>query len=498
MHHLLLHLQAAAVPPSFSDQPWLNTGDNAWQLTAATFVALMSCPGLAVLFGGLVQKKWVVNTMLMTFAGFAAVLIVWVLWAYNMGFGSPWIHGSGANWSGGLITKFFDNFVGKPGTSLSSKALEGQGSIPQVDGGMPAFAIPQASVVYFQFVFAAITPLLFLGAVLGRIKFKVWCIFVPLWTSLAYSVNAFLLWGGGFWAHQGAGDFSGGYVIHLAAGTSGFVAAAMVGPRLKRDREKALPHSLPLVCIGAGIVWLGWNGFNGGDPYFASADAAAAVINTNMATAAALLTWVLWDMYLGPAKKPTFLGAVNGLVVGLVAITPSAGYVNGAGALLIGAIDSTIVWMAWTYLSRARFMKKVDDAMGIVYTHGIAGLFGGLLLGVFADPSVVEYQSVGGNKFSITGALYGHPGQVAIQFGAALTVIIWDALVTFVILTVIKAVMPSHSLKYPDEVLEIGDLAAHDEEAYPDDSGASRVLPEYGQASVVPAGAAVGTTGGGI
>jgi len=487
LHELLFHLQAAAPvsvcangATSCSDQAWLNTGDNAWQLTAATFVALMSVPGLAVLFGGLVQKKWVVNTMLMTFAGFAAVLMVWILWAYNMGFGTALFHGANYKWGSNDISNFFANFVGRPATALSSKAMENQASIPQVDGSMPPFGLPGASVVYFQFVFAAITPLLFLGSVLGRIKFKVWIVFVPLWTTFAYSVNAFLLWGGGFWAHQGAGDFSGGYVIHLAAGTSGFVAAAMVGPRLKRDRDKALPHSLPLVAIGAGIVWLGWNGFNGGDPYFASADAAAAVLNTNLATAAALLTWVLWDMYLGPAKKPTFLGAVNGLVVGLVAITPSAGYVNGAGALLIGAIDSTIVWMAWTYLSRVKFMKKVDDAMGIVYTHGIAGLFGGLLLGVFADPTVVEYQSVAGAKVSIAGALYGHPGQIGLQLGAAITVIIWDAFVTFVILKVISLFTP---LRMPDADLEIGDLAVHDEEAYPDSEGVSRVLPGYGESS---------------
>ena len=167
----------------------MDTGDNAWQMTAATFVALMSVPGLAVLFGGLVQKKWVVNTMLMTFAGFASVLIVWVLWAYQMGFGTPAFHS--ANWTASScgICNFFHNFVGKPGTSLSSAGLESRASIPLVDAGMPAFRLPQASVVYFQFVFAAITPLLFLGSVLSRIKFKVWIIFVPLWTSLAYSVN---------------------------------------------------------------------------------------------------------------------------------------------------------------------------------------------------------------------------------------------------------------------------------------------------------------------
>jgi Amt family ammonium transporter len=447
----------------------------------------MSVPGLAVLFGGLVQKKWVVNTMLMTFGGFAAVLIVWVLWAYNMGFGSALFHGSNYNWGGSDISKFFENFVGKPATSLSANSEIGRASIPQVDGGMPPFGLPQASIVYFQFVFAAITPLLFLGSVLGRIKFKVWIIFVPLWTTFAYAVNAFLLWGGGFWAHQGAGDFSGGYVIHLAAGTSGFVAAAMIGPRLKRDREHALPHSLPLVAIGAGIVWLGWNGFNGGDPYFASADAAAAVINTNIATASALLTWVVWDMYLSPAKKPTFLGAVNGLVVGLVAITPNAGYVNGLGALLIGAIDSTIVWMAWTYLSRTRFMKRVDDAMGIVYTHGIAGLFGGLMLGIFADPSVVEYQSVDHVKYALSSLLYGdHPGQIGLQAGAALTVVIWDAFVTFAILKVISLFTP---LRMPDDVLEIGDLAVHDEEGYPDSEGATRVLPGYVESVPVGGGA---------
>ncbi|HYA43994.1 MAG TPA: ammonium transporter [Acidimicrobiales bacterium] len=506
-------LQAASTPVSSSDQPYLNAGDNAWQLTAATFVALMSVPGLAVLYGGLVQKKWAVNTMLMTFTAFAAVLIVWVLWAYKMGFGTPLWGGTGYKYTGGYISDFLHNFVGRPGTVLSHNGLQAQASIPDVNGGMPPFALPNASVVYFQFVFAAITPILFLGSVLGRIKFKVWLIFVPLWISLAYAVNAMLLWGGGYWAHKGAADFSGGYVIHLAAGTSGFVAAAMIGSRLRRDREKALPHSLPLVAIGAGIVWLGWNGFNGGDPYFASADAAAAVLNTNMATAAALLTWVIWDTFAGPARKPTFLGAVNGMIVGLVAITPAAGYVNGAGALAMGAIASTVVWMAWTYLSRASFMRRVDDAMGVVYTHGMAGFMGGIMVGVFADPSIVVYRSVAGSPVSVVGALYGHPGQVAIQLGAALTVIVWDGLVTFVVLKVISFFTP---LRMSAEELEGGDLEVHDEEAYPETEGARRILQGYGdydeprplpasagsaniaQASVQPAGTGATNVGGGL
>ena len=231
-------------------------------------------------------------------------------------------------------------------------------------------------------MFAAITPILFIGSVIGRISFKVWLVFVPLWITFVYAVNAFLLWGGGYWAGKGALDFSGGYVIHLAAGVSGFIAAAVIGPRLKRDRERAIPNNLLFVAVGAGILWLGWNGFNGGDPYFAGADAAAAVLNTNLATAVAMMTWIIMDMAFSSEKKPTFLGGVNGMICGLVGITPAAGYVNGFGAIVIGLVCSSVVWVAWYYLPKYVWpFKKVDDALGVVYTHGIAGLFGGLLVG---------------------------------------------------------------------------------------------------------------------
>src|ERR1700723_4485457 len=247
---------------------WLNAGHHSWQMTAATLVGLMSIPALAVLYGGLVQKKWAMNTVLMVFVTFALTLIVWVLWAYKMGFGTPLI----------------STFVGDPRTILGANALEGQANIPLLNGLMPAFKLPGASVEYFQFVFAAITPILFIGSVLGRVSFKAWMVFVPLWITFAYAVNAFLLWGGGYWAGKGALDFSGGYVIHLAAGVSGFVAAAVIGPRLKRDRERAIPNNLMFVAVGAGLLWLGWNGFNGGDPYFAGADAASALANPKHAT----------------------------------------------------------------------------------------------------------------------------------------------------------------------------------------------------------------------
>jgi ammonium transporter, Amt family len=431
---------------------WLSSGDNAWQMTAATLVGLMSIPALAVLYGGLVQRKWAVNTVLMVFSTFCLVLIAWVLWAFKMGFGEPWIGGS-------------FHLVGKPGNVLSPMGEQAQAVIPLLVTGMPKFRFPQGSLVYFQFVFAAITPILFIGSVIGRINFKAWLVFVPLWITFAYAVNAFLLWGGGYWAGHGALDFSGGYVIHLAAGVSGFVAAWVVGPRLQRDREHAVPNNLLFVAVGAGILWLGWNGFNGGDPYFAGADASAAVVNTNLATAVAMMTWIIMDMIGGPGKKATFLGGLNGMICGLVGITPAAGYVDGTGAIIIGLVDSAIVWFAWNYLSKVPPFNKVDDALGVVYTHGIAGLGGGLMVGLFADPRMVVYLGVGKIPgFSGAGLVNGNPHQLLVQAEAALTIIIWDALVTFILLKVIGLFI---KLRISDEDLEIGDVAVHGEEAYP-------------------------------
>jgi ammonium transporter, Amt family len=437
---------------------WLNPGDNAWQLVAATLVGLMSIPGIAVLYGGIVQRKWAVNTMLMAFSAFSLVLVVWVLWGFKMGFGEPLKLGPG----------ILASAVGKPRTILSSNNQQ-IAFIPLLDGTMPSFRFSESTLAYFQFVFAGITPLLFLGSVIGRMNFKVWLIFVPLWSTFAYSVNAFLLWGGGWWAHAGALDYSGGYVIHLAAGTSGFVAAAVIGPRLARDRERAVPNNLPLAAVGAGVLWLGWNGFNGGDPYFSGADASLAVLNTNLATAVALLTWVIWDIFASKQRKPTFLGAINGMITGLVAITPAAGFVNSFGAMIIGAVASSLVWMSWNWLGTTRLFRKVDDTLGVFHTHGVAGLAGGLLVGVLADPHIVEYLGGStGQDVTTAGWLYGHhPKQILIQAGAAGTVIVWDALITFVILKVLGLFM---NLRLPDEVLETGDLGVHDEEAYPDEA----------------------------
>ncbi|MFZ1063496.1 MAG: ammonium transporter, partial [Acidimicrobiales bacterium] len=441
---------------------WLNPADNTWQLVAATLVGLMSLPGIAVLYGGLVRKKWIVNTMFMTFMAFSITLVVWMLWGYNLAFG-PASHF-------GATGSFWSNFIGHF-TPLATAGSE-QGQAVSGANSLVPFHFPTATLAYFQFVFAAITPILFLGALVGRLKFKAWLLIVPLWITLVYCVDAKLLWGGGFFAIKGAVDYSGGYVIHLSAGVAAFVGAAILGPRRWQDKENAFPSNLMMVAVGAGILWLGWNGFNGGDPFYAGADAAAAVLNTNVATAVGLITWVVWDMIGTKQKKPTFLGAINGMICGLVAITPSAGWVNGMGAIYVGLIASTVVWLAWNFLSRCRPFSKVDDALGVIYTHGFAGLTGGLLVGIFADPGMVEYgikgaHYKGAGSFFVDGWFYGHSfHQLWEQFLAALWIIGWTAFGTAIIFFFVKLVLGG--LREDDATLAVGDLAIHDEEAFPE------------------------------
>ena len=506
-----MHLLGAVPVPYPS---WLNTGDNTWQIVAATFVGLMSLPGLAVLYASIVQKKWAVNVLAMMFAGFSLVLVAWVLWGYKIGFGSTSLGGgvhngiqtqlSGVGW----VKHFFENFAGKPGQITNANNELGQ-AVSAANTAVP-FHFPTTSLAYFQFVFAAITPLLFLGSVLGRIKFSAWCLLVPLWSTFVYGVDAFMLWGGGYFAQEGALDFSGGFVIHMSAGVSGFVAAWVLGPRLLRDRQHAIPNNLVMAAVGAGILWLGWNGFNGGDPYYAGADAAAAVVNTNLATATGVLAWMGMDAWFSKAKKPTFLGGVNGMICGLVGITPCAGWVNGWGAIAVGSICCVVVWFAWNYLSKVRPFNKVDDALGVIYTHGIAGLFGGLLLGVFGDPNMLElgcgtldangqvvnttqqiYQTAQGKctPFSVGGLMYTNSfHQIWEQLRAAVWVIFWSALVTFILMKIIGLVLGG--LRYRDAILEVGDLAIHDEEAFPPDSIAIRSgayeMADYGASIAAP------------
>jgi Amt family ammonium transporter len=425
---------------------WLDTGDNAWQLAAATFVGLQSIPGLMVLYGGIVKKKWAINSAFMTLYAFASVLIVWVLFDYNMAFGPQWFP-----------------FLGKPMLATSALFTTGQATVPAAASGMPPLAFPMATLVFFQFVFAAITVIILGGSVLGRMNFRAWVIFCPVWMTLVYTVGAFSLWGGGWLAGLGVADFSGGYVIHLAAGVSGFVAAAMVGPRLQQDREHFPPNSLLITLVGAGILWLGWNGFNGGDPYFANANAGAAVLNTNIATAVGLIIWTMMDkMAYG---KPSVLGAVNGMIAGLVAITPAAGYVDGMGAIIIGVCAGIIPWFAMNKLQKTKLMMKVDDTLSVFSTHGCAGLMGGLLTGILANPKMLEYIGTGKDApgVSITGWAYGNFHQFVLQCYGAAFIIAFNVVATFIILKVISFFVP---LRMDDAMLKVGDDAVHGETAY--------------------------------
>ena len=426
---------------------WLDSGNNAWQLAAATFVGLQSIPGLTVLYGGIVKKKWAINSAFMSMYAFASVLVVWVLFDYNMAFGPQWFP-----------------FLGTPGLATSAVFTTGQATVPAAASGMPALTFPMATLIYFQFVFAAITVIILAGSLLGRMNFTAWMIFCPIWMTLVYTVGAFSLWGGGWLSALGVQDFSGGYVIHLAAGTSGFVAAWVIGPRLQADRDHFPPNSLLVTLIGAGILWIGWNGFNGGDPYFANADAGAAVLNTNTATATALLVWTLMDkMAYG---KPSVLGAVNGMIAGLVAITPGAGFVDGWGAIIIGVCAGIIPWLSMNKLQKTSFMMKVDDTLSVFSTHGVAGLIGGLLVGIVANPDVLEY--IGTDKeapgVSVTGLLYGDSGhQLLMQFYGAAFIIVFNAIMTFIILKAIGLIVP---LRMDDAMLKVGDDAVHGETAY--------------------------------
>jgi ammonium transporter, Amt family len=366
---------------------WLDTGDNAWQLTAATLVGLQSVPGLVVLYGGIAKTKWAINSALMALYAFAAVLVCWVLWAYKMGFGN----------------KSHLPFVGVPGPVMTlSNELE-QAALPAVGSTMQ---FPMATMVYFQFVFAAITVVIIAGAFLGRMNFAAWMWFVPLWVTLSYTVGAFSIWGGGFLTQLGVIDYSGGYVIHISSGTAGLVGSLMIEPRLQTDREDFEPANPIMMLVGAGILWVGWNGFNGGDPFYASPDAGAAVLNTNICTAISLLVWMILDTWWWEHTSVT--GSVQGIITGLVAITPAAGVVDAWAAVIIGIISSLLGWVAVNIVGDLVVLNRLDDTLRVFQTHAVAGLIGGLSVGFFATAE-------GCAAFGLTtpgGAIEGHWRQV--------------------------------------------------------------------------------------
>ncbi|ERN05327.1 hypothetical protein AMTRI_Chr08g167100 [Amborella trichopoda] len=448
MAHALAYAEALPAVPA-----WLNKGDNAWQMIAATLVGIQSMPGLVILYGSIVKKKWAVNSAFMALYAFAAVLISWVLLCYRMAFGDKLLP-----------------FWGKGAPALSQKYLINQAKLPESEHFYSNGTLetptsepfyPMASLVSYQFGFAAITLILLAGSVLGRMNIKAWMAFVPLWLTFSYTVGAFSLWGGGFLYHWGVIDFSGGYVIHLSSGTAGLVAAYWVGPRLKVDRERFPPNNVLLMLAGAGLLWMGWSGFNGGAPYAANIASSMAVLNTNICAATSLLMWTCMDVaYFG---KPSVIGAVQGMITGLVCITPGAGVVQGWAAMVMGILSGSIPWFTMMVLHKNwSLLQKVDDTLGAFHTHAVAGFLGGALTGLFAEPTLCNLV------LPVThsrGAFYGGNGgmQFLKQLVAALFVIGWNLVSTTVILLVIRVFIP---LRMPEEQLIIGDDAIHGEEAY--------------------------------
>ncbi|XP_047309164.1 ammonium transporter 2-like [Impatiens glandulifera] len=432
---------------------WLNNGDNGWQLTAATLVGMQSMPGLVILYASIVKKKWAVNSAFMALYAFAAVLICWVLVAFRLAFGDRLLP-----------------FWGKGGPALDQKFLIRRARVPESahyrsDGSIEAKMIepfyPMATLVYFQFSFAALTVILLAGSVLGRMNIRAWMAFVPLWLIFSYTVGAFSLWGGGFLFHWGVIDYSGGYVIHLSSGIAGFTAAYWVGPRQKSDRERFSPNNVLLMLAGAGLLWMGWSGFNGGAPYAANIDASIAVLNTHLCAATSLLVWTSLDVAF--FKKPSVIGAVQGMMTGLVCITPGAGVVQSWAAIVMGILSGSIPWFTMMILhKKSAFLQKVDDTLGVFHTHAVAGLLGGILTGLLAEPVLCRLVLP---LSSSRGAFYGGTGGVQLlkQIVAALFVIVWNIVVTTIILLSIKLFIP---LRIPEDQLMIGDDAVHGEEAY--------------------------------
>ena len=409
----------------------MNNADIAWMLVSTALVLLMT-PALAFFYGGLVRSKNALNTMMMSFVALGPVAVVWALLGYSLAFapGNPAI--------GSLA------FAG-----LRGVGLEAQG------------AIPHLLFMCFQGTFAIITPALISGAVVERMRFNAYLAFITLWVIFVYAPVAHWVWGGGFLASMGALDFAGGAVVHVNAASAALVAALVVGPRKDYGRHAILPHNVPFAMLGAGLLWFGWFGFNAGSALSAGPTAALAFANTLLAPAATLATWTLIDLLRG--GRVTAVGAATAIVVGLVVVTPAAGYISPISAIAMGILGAFPSYFALIF----RAKTKLDDSLDVVAAHGLGGATGAILTGVFAEAA----WSGGPN-----GLLGGNPGQVLTQFASVLIVLAYSGVMTFILLKVLSLVMP---LRLGDRHEGLGlDVTDHGEEAYTHGDGAILVKPK--------------------
>jgi len=389
---------APAAAPAAPPAPKLDTGDTAWMLTSTALVLMMTIPGLGLFYGGMVRKKNVLATVMQSFAITCLVTVLWMIVGYSMAF----TEGS------------MNAYIG----SFSKLFLAGVGA--ETTNSLAA-TIPETVFITFQMTFAIITPALIAGAFAERMKFSAMMWFMGLWLVFVYCPIAHWVWGGGFLGSAGVLDFAGGTVVHINAGVAGLMCALILGKRKGYGTVSMAPYNLVYAFIGASLLWVGWFGFNAGSAVASNALAGAAMINTQVATAMAALAWMFAEWIV--AKKPSVLGIVSGAVAGLVAITPASGFVNPTGALIIGLIAGVACYIAAVHVKKALGYDDSLDAFGV---HGIGGIIGAILTGVFADAAVNPL---------------GKDGSVGTQVYGVLVTIVYTAVVTAIILYIVKAVI---------------------------------------------------------
>lgn len=437
---------------SFSN-PWLSSAlaaddkiataqtaaDTAFMLISSAMVLLMT-PGLAFFYGGFVAKRNILNTLMMSFVLMGIVGVSWIIWGYSLSFapGLPFI--------GGLQWLFLNGVgletTGYLGTSAPEKVTTYAGTIPHL-----VFMI-------YQGMFAIITPALISGAIVERVSFRAYCLFVLLWSTLIYCPVAHLVWGKGeflsIYGGLGALDFAGGIVVHITCAVSALVAAWMIGPRTQYPQGLSAPHSVPLIMLGAGLLWFGWFGFNAGSALAANGVAIYAFINTNTGAAVGTVTWLLLETFF--RGKPTAIGAASGAIAGLAGITPAAGFVEPKAALLIGSLIAVCCFYAISLKAKFQF----DDSLDTFPVHGVAGTIGALMTGIFATTQV--------NPDGRNGLLYGEPRQFLIQLAAVAIVYVISALGTFVLLKIIEVTIGLRPK--PEAEIQGMDINEHGEEGY--------------------------------
>ncbi|WP_445376612.1 ammonium transporter [Niveispirillum fermenti] len=398
--------------------PTLDSGDTAWLLTSTALVLFMTIPGLALFYGGMVRKPNVLTMVMQSFAITALISVLWVVVGFSLAFGEG--------------NAYIGDF---------SRAFLADVTVDSLSG-----SIPESLFIVFQMTFAIITPALITGAFADRMKFSAMLLFMGLWSLIVYAPVCHWVWGGGFLGGDGVLDFAGGTVVHINAGVAGLVAAIVLGKRKGYGSSDMKPHNLVLSVIGAAFLWVGWFGFNAGSAAAANGSAAMAMLVTQVAAATATLAWMFVEW--GVKGKPSVLGAISGAVGGLVAITPAAGFVGIDGALGIGLAAGIICYFASTTLKHA---LKYDDSLDVWGVHGVGGIVGAILTGVFAR------EAIGGTA----GALEGNIGQVWTQIWGILATIVWATIGTTVILYVVKAIV---GLRVDEEAERDGlDIALHGE-----------------------------------